>query len=212
MRRRRATLEPIDYGEVQVDLARRRVTRAGHRIDLSPREFDLLLALVRAQGELVSRQTLLADVWDMDFDPGTNVLDVHVGRLRRKIDSVGGPLIQILIEQGEVGRAAAIALDIVEALSEEDARQMVTIASDADSYQWASRLSEALFERTGLAEDAYHAARNRALEGDDIAAFILLRRAVAAGFSDAARLWSDAALEKLHGVELEALLPPPLEQ
>ena len=100
VRRRRATLEPIDYGEVQVDLARRRVTRAGHRIDLSPREFDLLLALVRAKGELVSRQTLLADVWDMDFDPGTNVLDVHVGRLRRKIDSVGGPLIQNQRGQG----------------------------------------------------------------------------------------------------------------
>ncbi|MBW2527804.1 MAG: site-2 protease family protein [Deltaproteobacteria bacterium] len=123
-----------------------------------------------------------------------------------------GPLIQILIEQGEVGRAAAIALDIVDSLSEDDARQMVTIASEAGSYPWASRLSEAVFERTGQAEDAYHAARNRALEGDEGAALILLRRAVAAGFSDAARAWSDAALEKLHGVELEALLPPPLEQ
>lgn len=125
---------------------------------------------------------------------------------------VVGPLIQILIDQGEVGRAAAIALDIVDALSEEDAREMVRIASEAGSYEWASRLSEAVFERTGLPEDAYHAARNRALEGDDNEALVLLRRAVAAGFSDAARVWSDGALEKLHGVELEALLPPPLEQ
>jgi len=92
--RRRELLEPLEYGEVQLDLAQRRVSRAGRRVDLSPREFDLLLALVRAKGNLVSRETLLHDVWDMDFDPGTNVLDVHVGRLRRKIDAGGNPLIQ----------------------------------------------------------------------------------------------------------------------
>ena len=92
--RRRELLEPLEYGEVQLDLAQRRVSRSGRRVDLSPREFDLLLALVRAKGNLVSRQTLLHDVWDMDFDPGTNVLDVHVGRLRRKIDAGGNPLIQ----------------------------------------------------------------------------------------------------------------------
>lgn len=98
--RRRESLEPLEYGEVQLDLARRRVERSGRRVELSPREFDLLLALVRAKGELVSRQTLLHDVWDMDFDPGTNVLDVHVGRLRRKIDAGGRPLIQNKRGQG----------------------------------------------------------------------------------------------------------------
>ncbi len=92
--RRRESLQPIEYGDVKLDLARRRVERAGRRVDLSPREFDLLMALVRAKGELVSREELLRDVWDMDFDPGTNVLDVHVGRLRRKIDAVGTPLIE----------------------------------------------------------------------------------------------------------------------
>jgi len=94
VKRRREKLEPVDYGEVRIDLSRRRVFRRGTRLDLSPREYDLLLALVRAKGEVVSRDQLLEQVWDMRFDPGTNVLDVHVGRLRRKLDALGGPLIE----------------------------------------------------------------------------------------------------------------------
>ena len=93
-------MQPLEYGEVVLDLARRRVERSGRRVDLSPREFDLLLALVRAKGDLVSRAELLHDVWDIDFDPGTNVLDVHVGRLRRKIDAMGSPLIENKRGQG----------------------------------------------------------------------------------------------------------------
>ena len=125
-----------------------------------------------------------------------------------------GPLIQILIAQGEVPRAAAIALDIVETLSEEDARQMATIAFEHEAFSWAARLSESVFERTGVADDAYDAARSRSLEGDLSGALVLLRRAVAAGFSDAARVWSDKALEALRNNgesegELEALLPRP---
>jgi Zn-dependent protease len=124
-----------------------------------------------------------------------------------------GPLIQILIEQGEVTRAAAIALDIVDSLSEQDARRMAEIACDAKSYQWAARLSEAVFERSGAPDDAYDAARARALEGDKPGAMALLRRAVAAGFSDRARAWSDVALEPLRaGGELDALLPRPSPQ
>jgi hypothetical protein len=126
-----------------------------------------------------------------------------------------GPLIQILIKQGEVARAAAIAFDIVESLSDEDARQMAAIAFEQAAYPWASRLSEAVFERSGEPDDAYDAARSRALEGDSTAALQLLRRAVAAGFSDAARAWSDKALEALRTSEdkseLEALLPRPAE-
>ena len=61
---------------------------------LSPREYDLLLALARAQGEPVKREELLADVWDIRFDPGTNVLDVHIGRVRKKVDRHGRPLIE----------------------------------------------------------------------------------------------------------------------
>ena len=126
---------------------------------------------------------------------------------------VVGPLIQILIKQGEVPRAAAIALDIVESLSEDDARQMATIAFEHEQYGWAARLSEAVFERTGAADDAYDGVRSRALDGDISGALVLLRRAKAAGFSDAARVWSDKALEKLRDGEiegeLEALLPRP---
>lgn len=123
-----------------------------------------------------------------------------------------GPLIQILIEAGEIARAAAIALDIVDTLSADDVRQMAEIAFKPGSYQWSSRLREALFERTGAPDDAYDAARARALEGDRVGAAAMLRRAVAAGFADAARAWSDAALESLRTAgELDALLPKPAE-
>ncbi len=124
---------------------------------------------------------------------------------------VVGPLIQILVRQNEVARAAAIALDIVDTLSEDDVRQMASIAFDHEAYAWSSRLSEAVFEREGKADDAYEAARSRALDGDPSGALILLRRAVAAGFTDAARVWSDKALEALRtseiAAELEALVP-----
>ena len=91
--RRRETLAPLEYGELRLDLARRRVRRGEKDLELSPREFDLLMTLVKAKGEIVSRQTLLSEVWDMDFDPGTNILDVHIGRLRKKVDRQGRPLI-----------------------------------------------------------------------------------------------------------------------
>ncbi|MBW2454665.1 MAG: site-2 protease family protein [Deltaproteobacteria bacterium] len=124
---------------------------------------------------------------------------------------VVGPLIQLLVKQNEVARAAAIALDIVDTLSEDDARQMASISFDHEAYAWSSRLSEAVFERSGEPDDAYEAARSRALDGDPTGALMLLRRAVAAGYSDAARVWSDKALEVLRSSEiaseLEALLP-----
>ncbi len=103
--RRRRSIEPLRYGELTMDLARRKVTRGENAVDLSPREFDLLLTLVRAKGGIVSRAELLRDVWDMDFDPGTNVLDVHIGRLRRKVDRTGRPL--ILNERGQGYHIAA---------------------------------------------------------------------------------------------------------
>lgn len=91
--RRRENVAPLEWGELRLDLARRRVDRGDHAVELSPREFDLLLTLVRAKGGLVSREDLLKEVWDLDFDPGTNVLDVHIGRLRKKLDRHGPPLI-----------------------------------------------------------------------------------------------------------------------
>lgn len=98
--RRRESLAPIEYGELRVDVASRQVQRGGEKLDLSPREFDLLFRLVRAKGELVSREELLRKIWELEFDPGTNVLDVHVGRLRRKLDKLGQPLIENVRGQG----------------------------------------------------------------------------------------------------------------
>lgn len=103
--RRRRDLAPMDWGELRLDLARRRVTRGDAAIELSPREFDLLYVLVKAKGGLVSRAELLQQVWEMDFDPGTNLLDVHIGRLRKKVDRHGRPL--ILNERGQGYRVAA---------------------------------------------------------------------------------------------------------
>lgn len=94
--RRRNSLAPLDYGVLTFDLAHRRVKREGKACHLSPREYDLLLRLAKGGGETVKRDTLLEDVWDLGFDPGTNVLDVHIGRLRKKIDREGEPLIETI--------------------------------------------------------------------------------------------------------------------
>jgi len=69
-----------------MDLITRAVIRAGHTIDLLPREFRLLEYLMRHAGHIVTRTMLLEKVWDHHFDPQTNVIDVHVSRLRQKID------------------------------------------------------------------------------------------------------------------------------
>ncbi|MEA3065908.1 MAG: two-component system, OmpR family, response regulator [Sphingomonadales bacterium] len=76
-------------GELSMDLLSHRVERAGTRIDLQPREFRLLEFLLRNQGHVVTRTMLLEEVWDYHFDPGTNVIDVHISRLRKKIDEPG---------------------------------------------------------------------------------------------------------------------------
>lgn len=85
--------ETIRVGELVLDLQRRFIVRAGQRIELSPREFDLLLALARAQGRALSREELLHEVWGIDFDPGSNVVAVQVSRLRGRIEHPGRTLI-----------------------------------------------------------------------------------------------------------------------
>ncbi len=121
-----------------------------------------------------------------------------------------GPLIQILIAEGEVARASAVALDIVESLSDDDARKMAEIAAGARAFDWAARLFEAVFARTSSADDAYEAARAHAADGANDRALDYLSRAVKAGFTDRARAWSDAALEPLRaGSKLEAVVPRP---
>ena len=76
----------LAVGDLEMDLLARRVTRAGQVIDLQPREFTLLEYLMRRPGRVATRTMLLESVWGYNFDPQTNVIDVHVSRLRRKID------------------------------------------------------------------------------------------------------------------------------
>ncbi len=76
----------IVVGDLTIDVVSRRVERGGKRIDLSSREFSLLECLGRSSGQVLSRTMLLERVWDMDQDPMTNVVDVHINRLRRKVD------------------------------------------------------------------------------------------------------------------------------
>lgn len=76
----------LTCADLHMDLLTRRVERAGERVDLQPREFRLLELLLRNQGQVVTRTMMLEEVWDYHFDPGTNVIDVHISRLRKKID------------------------------------------------------------------------------------------------------------------------------
>jgi two-component system OmpR family response regulator len=73
-------------GDLELDLLSRQVKRGGQKIDLQPREFRLLEYLMRHAGQVVTRTMLLEGVWDYHFDPQTNVIDVHVSRLRQKVD------------------------------------------------------------------------------------------------------------------------------
>lgn len=87
---RRATQAPLatqlTVGDLHLDLVTRTATRGGRTIDLRPREFTLLEYLMRNAGRVVSKTMILSHVWDYSFDPGTNVVDVLVFRLREKID------------------------------------------------------------------------------------------------------------------------------
>jgi two-component system copper resistance phosphate regulon response regulator CusR len=79
-------IENLAVGDLEIDVIRRRVKRAGQRIDLTPREFALLQLLANRRGEVLSRTQIASYVWDMNFDSDTNVVDVAVRRLRAKID------------------------------------------------------------------------------------------------------------------------------
>ncbi len=99
-RRRAATA--IAVGDLRIDLERRLVECRGIRIEMSPREFELLHALARAKGRALTRAELLKDVWGMDFDPGTNVVNVLVARLRRRLDPWSPGLIRTVFGEGYV--------------------------------------------------------------------------------------------------------------
>ena len=81
----------LKLADLSLDLISRRAERAGLPITLQPREFKLLEYLVRNHGQVVTRTMLLESVWDFHFDPGTNVIDVQISRLRNKIDK-GHPI------------------------------------------------------------------------------------------------------------------------
>src|SRR5450631_903378 len=96
----------LRVGDLKMDLVSRAVSRRGRDIELLPREFQVLEYLVRNQGQVVPRAMLLQHVWDLHFDPTTNIIDVYVGRVRRKIDdSQDYPLIHTVSGVGFCVRA-----------------------------------------------------------------------------------------------------------
>jgi len=96
----------LAVADLEVDLLSRTVKRSGQKIDLQPREFRLLEFLARHAGQVVTRTMLLEGVWDYHFDPQTNVIDVHVSRLRQKVDKpFGSSLIHTVRNAGYMLRA-----------------------------------------------------------------------------------------------------------
>ncbi len=87
----------LRVGDLELDLLGRRASRGGELLNLSPQEFGLLAYLCRHAGRVVTRSMLLAEVWGMRIQPDTNVVDVHIYRLRGKVDTEGrAPLIKTL--------------------------------------------------------------------------------------------------------------------
>ncbi|MCA9219854.1 MAG: winged helix-turn-helix domain-containing protein, partial [Planctomycetales bacterium] len=78
--------EIVRVADIELDLVRHKATRGGERLNLTPKEFSLLSLLTRRTGEVLSRTLIAEQVWDMNFDSNTNVVDVHVRRLRSKVD------------------------------------------------------------------------------------------------------------------------------
>ncbi len=96
----------LKLADLEIDLLARTVRRAGRAIELKPREFALLEFLLRHAGQVVTRTMLLEGVWGYHFDPQTNVIDVHVSRLRQKIDKgFGRPLLHTVRGVGYCLRA-----------------------------------------------------------------------------------------------------------
>jgi two-component system OmpR family response regulator len=95
----------LELADLKMDLLSRSVTRGGQDIDLQPREFRLLEYLMRHAGQVVTRTMLLENVWEYFFDPQTNVVDVHISRLRQKIDkSFATPLLHTVRGSGYILR------------------------------------------------------------------------------------------------------------
>jgi two-component system OmpR family response regulator len=102
--RSRAT--QLKVGALELDLVEREARRDGERIDLQPREFKLLEYFMRRPGQVITRAMLLEDVWSYKFVPQTNLIDVHIGNLRRKLDPGDGRRFIVNV------RAAGFKLDV----------------------------------------------------------------------------------------------------
>ncbi|MBV9750658.1 MAG: response regulator transcription factor, partial [Acetobacteraceae bacterium] len=94
----------VQVGDIAIDTVERRVTRAGRPVELLPREYALLLFLAKHAGDVVDHATLHRALWGRCFDPGTNVIAVHVSRLRGKLGRGG---VTVLTERGKGYRLAA---------------------------------------------------------------------------------------------------------
>jgi two-component system copper resistance phosphate regulon response regulator CusR len=92
----------LQVADLELDLLRRRALRAGRRIDLTAKEFALLELLMRRQGEILPRSLIASQVWDMNFDSDTNVVEVAIKRLRAKVDTGDAKLIQTVRGMGYV--------------------------------------------------------------------------------------------------------------
>ncbi len=104
---RRGAMQVLDndlmaFGELEIRLKARTVHMRRAHVPLSPKEFELITFFARNAGQVVTRMQLLENVWNLHFDPGTNVVDVHVGRLRRKLEEAGSHAIQTARGEGYV--------------------------------------------------------------------------------------------------------------
>jgi two-component system, OmpR family, response regulator len=104
---RRGTIQVLDndlmaFGDVEIRLKARTVHVKRTHIAVSPKEFELITYFAQNAGQVVTRMQLLENVWNLHFDPGTNVVDVHVGRLRRKLEDAGSNAIQTARGEGYV--------------------------------------------------------------------------------------------------------------
>jgi two-component system OmpR family response regulator len=104
---RRGTMQVLDndllaFGELEIRLKARTVHVRRAHVAVIPKEFELLTYFARNAGQVVTRMQLLENVWNLHFDPGTNVVDVHVGRLRRKLEEAGSQAIQTARGEGYI--------------------------------------------------------------------------------------------------------------
>jgi Zn-dependent protease len=193
----RAALEIIAWSHLGAGRIDDAAFAVGLRAGLGDPDRALVAAIALERGQRAEARTLL----EMARARGDDRKEVF------------GPLIRILLEQGEVARAAAVALVCFDGLSTDDARTIADAAWEARAYAWSARLRDAAFARDRSPEDAYAAARAHAQDGAFDAALTSLSGAVGSGFADTARAWSDAALAPLRASPrasaLEELLPRP---